>query len=93
MLREYTYFERGMINNMRENTAFASDDEEHWITKEYLYDPLDRVAGIQYTDDTGIFEKYSYEYDRNSNITHEILQRGDKTDSPVIWWYCYKLCI
>ena len=80
MLREYTYFERGMINNMRENTAFASDDEEHWITKEYLYDPLDRVAGIQYTDDTGIFEKYSYEYDRNSNITHEILQRGDNTE-------------
>lgn len=79
-LRTYAYDGRGNISSICENTEFASDSGEHLITKSYSYDDFDRISSIKYSDDTGIFEEYNYEYDKNSNITKETLKRGENIE-------------
>ncbi len=73
ILREYEYDQWNEIAEIKDHHKFASGSSEY-ISKSYDYDKFGRTKAIKYSLSTApndILESYSYDYDKNSNITKE----------------------
>jgi YD repeat-containing protein len=73
----YEYTKRGRVKK-EESVLSPADANSAKLVKKYTYDCLDRVKTIEYSKGGTVYEKYSYEYDKNSNIIKETTEGAGK---------------
>ncbi|MFQ9515600.1 MAG: RHS repeat-associated core domain-containing protein [Eubacterium sp.] len=72
-IREYQYYNNGLIRIMKDYRGFLKGTEEY-IQRTYEYDVFNRVTKMSYSDSSNVnnvLERYQYTYDKNSNIISE----------------------
>lgn len=72
-IREYVYFNDGKVKTIKDYKNFL-DKKSEYIVRNYIYDVFDRVISMEYvssSDLDNVLETYSYNYDKNSNITRK----------------------
>ena len=74
-IREYTYDKNGKVQTYKDYTDILNSAGKY-IQKQYTYNVLDRVSTMEYFKSTNLssaVESYAYTYDKNNNITSEML--------------------
>jgi len=93
-LRTYTYDTTGKVSRLEEYPGFAGNNPQGVkIVKTYQYDVFERVVSMEYKKGSTTLEKFTYQYDKNSNITEKreinqtLAQDANKTDVTTKYTY------